>query len=578
MKRLLLILVALALLPATACSLRQKPTGENYYAQAQLDFATKEYKAAIENYQLVIDRFPFSPYAEDAEMKIGLAYYQQKDYAEAIGALDDFQRMHPTSKNLELVTYYIGLSYYDQIGREDQDQGKTTAALKRFQELEQRFPEGDFAALAHDKVLVCREMLARNQMIVGNYYYKRANFRAAESRFAELLQKYPETPVAPDALYELGVSLEKEGKRYSAAQAFAAVEKHFPNSNYAKRAQIELAKLHQPIDTEEDPLPLVLAETGYGGNPDDSNADNVIVRQRSDMRGAQVASSGGGSNYGADGLPNLDAAPPSGAALKASSSEVQAVANAPDASQPDLPSRKSGAPDMMRAPAPILPKPTGSIAGAASAQARAMTGAARTADEAPSEPAMPQMTASSDAPAPAPDPAMHEMTADSVPVSTMHQMTASGETPPAPEPAMHQVTAPGDTASSSAPLSLSEPPTAGPATLKTIRLSSNDPPLSVILEFSGPVSFAKNLESNSDGSTATVVLKDVTPDPALQTHLVFDKSIFKDCNVARSSSGTTVTLSMQPVAHFAIVPLEAPSRLLMTFTPQAGTLKTSSAK
>ncbi len=238
MKRLLLILVALALLPASACSLRQKPTGENYYAQAQLDFATKEYKAAIENYQLVIDKFPFSPYAEDAEMKIGLAYYQQKDYAEAIGALDDFQRMHPTSKNLELVTYYIGLSYYDQIGREDQDQGKTTAALKRFQELEQRFPEGDFAALAHDKVLVCREMLARNQMIVGNYYYKRANFRAAESRFAELLQKYPETPVAPDALYELGVSLEKEGKRYSAAQAFAAVEKHFPNSNYAKRAQV----------------------------------------------------------------------------------------------------------------------------------------------------------------------------------------------------------------------------------------------------------------------------------------------------------------------------------------------------
>jgi hypothetical protein len=293
------------------------------------------------------------------------------------------------------------------------------------------------------------------------------------------------------------------------------------------------------------------------------------------MRGAQVASSGGGSTYGADGLPNLDASPPSGAALKASSAEVQAVANAPDPSQPDLPSRKIGAPDMMRAPAPILPKPTGSIAGAASAQARAMTGAA---GEAVPEQPIHQMTASSDAPAPAPDPAMGEMTADSVPVTTMHQVTASGDTPPAPEPTMHQMTAPGDPASSSAPLSLSEPPAAGPATLKTIRLSSNDPPLSVILELSGPVSFAKNLESNSDGSTATVVLKDVTPDPALQTHLVFDKSIFKDCNVARSSSGTTVTLSMQPVAHFAIVPLEAPSRLLMTFTPQAGTVKTSSAK
>jgi len=531
MKRLLLILVAFALLPATACSLRQKPTGENYYAQGQLDFATKEYKAAIENYQQLIDKYPFSPYAEDAELKIGLAHYQQKDYAEAIGALDDFQRMHPTSKNLELVTYYIGMSYYDQIGREDQDQGKTVAALKRFQELEQRFPEGDFAELAHEKVLVCREMLARNQMIVGSYYYKRANFRAAESRFAELMQKYPESPVAPDALFDLGVSLEKEGKRYSAAQAFAAVKKHFPNSGYAKKAQTELAKLHQPIDTEEDPLPLVLAETGYGGNPDDSNADRVIVRQRSDTPSStELASASGSPAYGSDGLPILGA--PSTPA--------------------DLPSRKPGGPDMMRAPAPILPAPTGSIAAAAGAEARALTAATGSA----------------------PAPSMHQMTAAaSAPEPSMHQMTAAAS---APEPSLHQMGSGGGTPAS-APLSLSEPPVAGPATLKAIRLSSNDPPLSVVLELSGPVSFDKNLQNNTGGSTATVVLKDVTPDSALKTHLAFDKSIFKDCVVSSSSSGTTVTLNTQPVARFAVVPLAGPPRLLMTFTPQAGTLKASAA-
>ena len=203
---------------------------------------------------------------------------------------------------------------------------------------------------------------------------------------------------------------------------------------------------------------------------------------------------------------------------------------------------------MMRAPAPILPKPTGSIAGAADAQARAMTDLAAAA---PAE-----------APASAPEPALHQMNS-----GTEAQVSA-------PEPTLHQMNAGADAA---APLSLSEPPTAGPATLKTIRLSSNDPPLSVILELSGPVRFDKNLESNSDGSTATVVLKDVTPDPGLQTHLVFDKSIFKDCNVSSSSAGTTVTLSMQPVAHFAVVPLEGPPRLLMTFTPQTGTLKTSAA-
>jgi hypothetical protein len=59
---------------------------------------------------------------------------------------------------------------------------------------------------------------------------------------------------------------------------------------------------------------------------------------------------------------------------------------------------------------------------------------------------------------------------------------------------------------------------------------------------------------------------------------VFDKSIFKDCSISSSSSGTTVTLNTQPVAHFAVVPLDAPPRLLMTFTPQAGGQKTSAAR
>ena len=559
MKRLLLILVALALLPATACSLRQKPTGQDFYAQGQLDFAQKEYKAAIENYQHVIDQFPFSPYAEDAEMKIGLAYYQQKEYAEAIGALDDFQRMHPTSQNLELVTYYIGMSYYDQMGREDQDQTKTEQALKRFQELEQRFPEGSFAELAHEKVVVCREMLARNEMVVGNYYYKRANFRAAESRFAELMQKYPDTPVAPDALFELGISLEKEGKKYSAAQAFTAVEKHFPDSNYAKRAAAELHKLHEPIDTEEDPLPLVLAETGYGGNPDDANADKIVVRQRGDARrGSDLASAAtshaAAPAYGSDGLPNLDGA-----------ARSDRAAATPAARSPDMMHAADAAPAAQH-------QSPGSIAGAAAAQARAMTGPA---DSAPPEQLHPVATLGDSAP---PEQPLHPMTslADSAPAEQpLHPMTPLADSAPPDQP-LHPMT--DGPSGDSAPLSLSEPPATGPATLKTVRLSSNDPPLSVILELSGPVHFDKNLESNPEGAIATVVLKDVTPDSALQTHLVFDRSIFKDCSISSSSSGTTVTLNIQPVAHFAVVPLDAPPRLLMTFTPEKATQKTSAAR
>ena len=175
MTRHSLFLVACALCSLlAACSIRKPPTGEDYYQQAQLNFANKEYHAAIENYQYVVDKYPFSPYAEESEMKIGLAYYKNKDYAQAIAALDDFQRMHPTSKNLQLASYYIAMSYFDQVGREDQDQSKTELALARFKAIEQRFPETEFAELAKEKSEICREVLARHQKVVGDYYFKRA--------------------------------------------------------------------------------------------------------------------------------------------------------------------------------------------------------------------------------------------------------------------------------------------------------------------------------------------------------------------------------------------------------------------
>jgi len=409
----------------SGCSVLHKaPTSEDFYAQAEAMFERSDYNAAIDNYQHVIDQFPFSPYAEDAELKIALSLYQQHKYTEAISAFADFQRMHPTNKNLALASYYMGMAYFDQIHRPDQDQSNTENALAQFQTLERRYPESEFAQLAQDQIEICREMLARNEQIIGEYYYKRAHFRAAESRLAELMQKYPDTPIAPEALYELAVTLEKEGKKYSAAQAFAAVQRHFPNTKYAADAGKELKKLNQPIENEEDPLRLVLAESGFSPDQPETQT-HIIVRQAAN---ASAPTPGSDSGYGPDGLPIL--------------------------------------------------------------------------------------TPSHANPAPAP-------------------VAAAG----------------------------------GAVTLRSIRLASSDPPLSVIFDISGPVKFEKHLQSGQGSSALTLRLMNTKPDAKLVAHLVFDRSIFKDCDVTSDSGDTTVTVKTSEVSRFAIIPLEDPPRLLVTFTP-----------
>lgn len=466
MWRLAFVLAACLALFVSACSAHQQtPTGENYYALGQQAFATHDYKGATIYFQKLIDQYPFSPYADDAELKIGLSQYQMKHYAEAIASLGDFEKMHPTSKQIELASYYLAMSHFDQIGRADQDQSNTEEALEQFQIIERRYSETGFAALAHQQIAVCREMLARHQLLIGDFYYKRANFRAAESRLAELMQKWPDTPVGDEALYQLGTTLENEGKKYSAAQAYTAVVLHYPDTIYANKAKYRLKKLHQPVDTEEDPLRLVLTESGFGDSSDD-----VAVRQ-----GDETTLASADSNAYPP-LPILKAPPPAPAPAEGdASSSIAPPAGAPAGDLPDsIASKSSGAAGSVSAP--------------------------------------------------------------SAPEATTGAVKASARS--------------------------------GPATLNQIRLSSADPPLSVIFDLTGTVPFDSQLQNGSSSSTLTIHLKETKPGAGLATHLVFDRSIFRDCDVQTDASGTTVTVNTTPVSRFAVVPLVAPPRLLVTFTPQ----------
>lgn len=459
MRHFRFVLWACLALVVAACSVHQElPTGTNFYALGEQAYATHDYKGATIYFQKLVDQYPFSPYANEAALKIGLAQYQMGHYAEAAASLLDFQKMHPTSNRVPLASYYLAMAHFKQIGRPDQDQTNTREALLEFKTIERRYPETGYASLAHQDIEICREMLARHQLLIGDFYYDRANFRAAESRLAELMQKWPDTPVGDKALYQLGEVLEKEGKKYSAAQAFTAEVLHYPHTQYAMEAKHELKKLHEPVDTEEDPLAMVLAESGYGTN----SPDQVQVRQS----GAALASADNSPSgaYGPDGLPILERPkPPPAAPSTIAAASVPVVAAA----------KAFGAPG------------------------KAMTTGAK----------------------------------------------ASGRK-------------------------------TGPAVLDGVRLSSSDPPLSVIFDLSGPVAYDNKLESGDGYSTFTINLKNTKPASKLGSHVVFDRSIFRDCSISANQASTTVTVNTAPVSQFAVVPLDAPPRLLITFVPrrQEGTV------
>src|SRR5271157_2269693 len=90
------------------------------------DLKKKNYEDAIDTFEKVKDRYPYSEQALLAQIKLADAYFYKKKYDEALQAYKDFEKLHPTNKAVPYCVYRQGLCYYRQRTTIDRDQTFTT--------------------------------------------------------------------------------------------------------------------------------------------------------------------------------------------------------------------------------------------------------------------------------------------------------------------------------------------------------------------------------------------------------------------------------------------------------------------
>lgn len=205
-----------------ACGAQQKLSADAYNREATKAFDDENYDVAITQYKGLLDNFPFSEHAEEAELRIAHAHYKNKQYPEAIAAFNDFQRMHPLSPHLPEVYYLLGKSYQDQMSTIDRDQAATENAHGWFRVVIDRYPGNPYAAKAREELIACREALAGHELYIAAYYFKRENVKAGENRVKGILENYPDTEAASRALDVLADAYENAGLDDQAQQARAA--------------------------------------------------------------------------------------------------------------------------------------------------------------------------------------------------------------------------------------------------------------------------------------------------------------------------------------------------------------------
>ncbi len=164
------------------------------------EFEKGNYKSAIEAFEQLKDWYPFSKFAILAELKIAEAHFHLEQYADAVFAYEEFEKLHPRNEAVPYVIFKIGMSYYLQVDSVDRDQTPARKAVAAFERLNRQFPNDTHARLSQGYLEKCLKSLAGHEMYVGIYYYRTQHYRAALERFKGLIRNYSDVGVHSKAL------------------------------------------------------------------------------------------------------------------------------------------------------------------------------------------------------------------------------------------------------------------------------------------------------------------------------------------------------------------------------------------
>lgn len=221
MKHLLLVglLGLLAACSSNKATVLDESLGESeIYALAQQNLDANNYSLAIDSLRALESRYPFGRFAEQAQLELIYAYFQNHELEAAKSSADRFIRLHPQHPNVDYAYYMRGMTSFTRdrglferflpLDMTRRDPGAARDSFNEFAQLVSRYPNSRYAPDARLRMVHLRNLLADYDAHVGHYYLKRGAYVAAANRGRYIVENFQQTPAVGD-----GLALMVEGYR-----------------------------------------------------------------------------------------------------------------------------------------------------------------------------------------------------------------------------------------------------------------------------------------------------------------------------------------------------------------------------
>src|SRR6185295_15178863 len=139
-----------------------------------------------------------------------------------------------------------------QMGLPNREIPHARKAEQRLKALLQQYPNTELRPIVEARLRETQENLAMHSYQIGDFYRDRyigrkGGLKGAQSRYKEVIEKYPNFSQRDGVLFKLAYTYQQEEEPDEAAKYYQELLRYFPNSEYADKAKEQLNIIGAPI-------------------------------------------------------------------------------------------------------------------------------------------------------------------------------------------------------------------------------------------------------------------------------------------------------------------------------------------
>lgn len=219
------------------------------FVSATREIRKKNFDVGRLLFQTIITTYPDSPYLPMAKLAIADAFFLEGTTSaliQAIAAYQDWLTFFPTHPLADRVVLKIAESEMRQIGLPDRDATRAKRAEVRLKALLASYPNSILKPEAERRLAEVQNNLGSHNLGIANYYYtlsvdqQKGGLKGAQSRYREIIEKYPNFAYMDEVLYKLGVTYMVEEENDQAVRYFQQIVAEYPNSEFVAKSKEQL--------------------------------------------------------------------------------------------------------------------------------------------------------------------------------------------------------------------------------------------------------------------------------------------------------------------------------------------------